>query len=223
MKCPHCSVAIRFEEEDSLTWPEHENDVIALGYQLAYGHCPNCENLIVLLQNGLVETKGNAFFMSELRSEELLYPRSGARPLPPEVCEPERSDFAEAVAVLPVSTKASAALSRRLLQHVLRERFKIKPSSLDKEIEDFLKLPGVPSHVMEAVDGVRNIGNFAAHPIKNTNTGEIVDVEPGEAEWLLEVLEALFDFTFTQPVRLQQRKDELNKKLATLGKPPMKG
>jgi hypothetical protein len=29
---------------------------------------------------------------------------------------------------------------------------------------------------------VRTIGNFAAHPIKSTSTGTIVDVEPGEAE-----------------------------------------
>jgi hypothetical protein len=33
------------------------------------------------------------------------------------------------------------------------------------------------------LDAIRTIGNFAAHPIKSTSSGEIVDVEPGEAEW----------------------------------------
>jgi hypothetical protein len=74
----------------------------------------------------------------------------------------------------------------------------------------------------DAIDAIRNVGNFAAHPLKDTNTGEIVEVEPGEAEWLIEVLEALFDFTFVQPKRLEERRKKLNAKLTTLGKPPMK-
>ncbi len=49
-----------------------------------------------------------------------------------------------------------------------------------------------------------------------------MDVEPGEAEWLLEVLEALFDFAFVQPKKLEERKKKLNKKLQDLGKPQMK-
>lgn len=69
---------------------------------------------------------------------------------------------------------------------------------------------------------MRNIGNFAAHPIKSTNTGEIIDVEPGEAEWLLDVLEGLFDFYFVQPAILKAKRDKLNQKLVDAGKPPMK-
>lgn len=129
----------------------------------------------------------------------------------------------EACAVLPLSSKASAALSRRILQDILREHFSIKHSSLANEIEDFIGLKDVPSYLSQAVDAIRNIGNFAAHPLKDTNTGEIVDVEPGEAEWLLDVIESLFDFTFVQPTRLEQRRKSLNEKLKALGKPPMKG
>ncbi|MCC6569264.1 MAG: DUF4145 domain-containing protein [Anaerolineales bacterium] len=98
----------------------------------------------------------------------------------------------------------------------------MKARNLDKEIEEFISLKDLPSYISEAVDAIRNIGNFAAHPIKNTNTGEIVDVEPGEAEWLLEVLIALLDFSFVQPEKLRKRKEELNKKLETVGKQPMK-
>ncbi len=72
------------------------------------------------------------------------------------------------------------------------------------------------------LDAVRNIGNFAAHPLKSQSTGEIVEVEPGEAEWNLEVLEMLFDFYYVQPAHAQKRRDELKKKLADAGKPPMK-
>ena len=69
---------------------------------------------------------------------------------------------------------------------------------------------------------IRNIGNFGAHPVKDANTGEIVDVEPGEAEWLLDVLESLFDSAFVQPKRLEEREQKLNDKLQQIGKPPMK-
>jgi hypothetical protein len=72
------------------------------------------------------------------------------------------------------------------------------------------------------VDAVRNVGNFAAHPLKETQTGAILDVEPGEAEWLLDVLEGLFDFAFVQPAKAREARERLNEKLQTAGKPAMK-
>ncbi len=68
---------------------------------------------------------------------------------------------------------------------------------------------------------MRNIGNFAAHPTKSDSSGEIVDVEPGEADWLLETLEGLFDFYFVQPKLLEAKRAALNQKLEDAGKPPM--
>jgi len=53
------------------------------------------------------------------------------------------------------------------------------------------------------------------------NTGAIVDVEPGEAEWTLDVLESLFDFYFVRSAMLAARKVALDKKLAEAGKPPI--
>jgi hypothetical protein len=50
----------------------------------------------------------------------------------------------------------------------------------------------------------------------------VVDVEPGDAEWNLEVLEGPFDFYFVQPDKAAQRKTALNKKLANAVKPPIK-
>ncbi len=66
------------------------------------------------------------------------------------------------------------------------------------------------------------IGAFAAHPIKSKASGEIIDVEPGEAEWNLDVLESLFDFYFTQPALLKKKREALNTKLKEAGKPEMK-
>jgi hypothetical protein len=152
----------------------------------------------------------------------MIFPLTGSRTVPSEVPNKYGKEFLEAFSVLPISPKSSAALSRRLLQQILREEYGFIHNSLAQEINDFIKKANVPTYVKDAVDAVRNIGNFAAHPLKDTNTGEIVDVEPGEAEWLIEVIEALFDITFVQPKRLEERQKKLNAKLQNIGKPPMK-
>lgn len=145
------------------------------------------------------------------------------RPLPPkDVPEDFAADYREAAAVLTESPKASAALSRRCLQHLIREQAGIKKPDLAKEIDELLSSKVLPSHLAEAIDAIRNIGNFAAHPIKTTATGEVVPVEPGEAEWTLDVLDGLFDFYFVQPALLKAKRDALNAKLASANKPPIK-
>lgn len=81
----------------------------------------------------------------------------------------------------------------------------------------------LPSHLSQAIDAVRNIGSFASHPIKSAQSGEIVEVEPSEAEWNLDVLESLFDFDRFQPAALQAKRNLLHARLGQAGKPPMKG
>lgn len=141
-----------------------------------------------------------------------------AAEVPKELAE----DYREACLVLTDSPKASAALSRRCLQHLLREAAGVKPSELSKEIQGLLDSGKLPTHIAESIDAVRNIGNFAAHPAKSNTTGEIVPVEAGEAEWNLDVLESLFDFYFVQPAMIKRKRDALNEKLKDAGRNPMK-
>ena len=124
--------------------------------------------------------------------------------------------------VITDSEKASAALSRRCLQHLLRETASIKKGDLANEIQQILDTKQLPGHLADQLDAIRNIGNFAAHPIKSTSTGEIIDVEPHEAEWQLDLLEGLFDFYFVQPAKSRARQVALNAKLQSAGKPQMK-
>src|SRR5215813_1724820 len=112
-------------------------------------------------------------------------------------------------------------MSRRCLQTLLRDYAKVKPGDLADEIKEILASGKLPSHIVEALDGVRNVGNFGAHPIKSQKSREIIDVAPGEAEWNLETLDALFDFYFVHPARLKAKKDALNSKLKEAGKPFM--
>ena len=117
--------------------------------------------------------------------------------------------------------KASAALSRRCLQHILQEKSDAKTQNdLAKTIGEVIDDPKTPRNVADSLDMVRNIGNFSAHPNKSTNIGGIVPVEPVEAEWCLEVIEMLFDFYFVRPSEIQRRRDRVDEKLAAAGKPP---
>ena len=129
------------------------------------------------------------------------------------------SDYREAAITLAVSPKASAALSRRCLQNTIREKLGIKKATLEQEIEEAMKV--VSSGLGQQLHAVRQIGNFAAHPTKDTNTGDIVDVEPDEAEWNLDVLDTMFDELYVVPARAAARTANLNQKLKDAGKPPI--
>jgi hypothetical protein len=100
----------------------------------------------------------------------------------------------------------------------LRDQGGVKHGNLADEIDQVLKANTLPGKVAEALDAVREIGNFAAHPTKSTSSGEVIDVEPGEAEWNLTVVETLMDIYYVQPARVAAKKAALNQKLADAGK-----
>ena len=165
---------------------------------------PSCERLIIWLKNNSVANQ-----------EELIRPRVPNRqPIPPEVPDSFLADYKEACLVLAYSPKASAALSRRCLQHILREKAMVKEANLYNEIEAVINNHALPSDVVDSIDYLRKIGNLAAHPMLNSNTGEIVPVEPGEAEWCLEVIEMLFDYYFVRPAKTQQRRQAFDQKMS---------
>jgi hypothetical protein len=93
---------------------------------------------------------------------------------------------------------------------------------LDNEIQQVLDSKQLPSHLADSIDAVRAVGNFAAHPIKSQSTSSIIEVEPGEAGWLLDVLEGLFDFYFVHPAKIAAKRQALNNKLKEAGKPLLK-
>lgn len=219
MKCPHCHTEFH---DTPVTVPMGEDH--EAHWAIVRRTCPACQRLVLELVAAEMVTgsgAGELFYNPHLRY--LVRPRLPSRPAPPpEVPEDFAADYRDAASVLADSPKASAALSRRCLQHLLREKAGVKPHDLAKEIDEVIASGKLPSHLAEAIDAVRNIGNFAAHPIKSTSSGEVLPVEPGEAEWNLDVLDGLFDFFFVQPELLKKRRAALNSKLSSAGKPPVK-
>lgn len=215
MKCPHCLVEFYTNKIPIQLIKDKEGQ-----WGIEQYMCPNpeCRRLILYLVVG-----DDDWHTGRVRKRILIHPKGSNRPpVPPEVPPNFTEDYIEACLVLPDSPKASAALSRRCLQHILREKAGVKPSSLADEIQEALDRNLFPSYIAEIVDAVRNVGNFAAHPTKSKQTGEIIDVEPGEAELNLDVIEALFDFYFVNPALIAKKKAAIDQKLQDAGEPPMK-
>ena len=218
LKCPHCLVSFHIPDTS------HRGSLINhanTGWWWTFAaKCPVCKDMIVWLVTSSETTGPSPIGRMEIR---MVYPKtSGRPPVPAEVPTEFAEDYKEACLVIGDSPKASAALSRRCLQHILREKAQVtNHNDLAKAINEVVTDPAVPTDISSALDAVRNIGNFSAHPNKSLNTGEIVPVEPGEAEWCLEVIEVLFDHYFVRPADIQRRTVALNQKLAETGKPQM--
>jgi hypothetical protein len=232
VKCPHCNSGIYegFTESQAVIAPQvnsRTGEFLAhqLVWNISHLRCPEChESIIFLKRIQYVQNPpqpGRPSPPPPAPFSFMAFPSSYSRAIPPEVPNPYRQDFVEACKVLTDSPKASAALSRRCLQAILRDKAQTKSRDLADQIDEVIKSGKVPSHIEEGLHAVRQIGNFAAHVMKSTATGVILDVEPGEAEWNLEILESLFDFYFVQPAVTAKRKAELNKKLKAAGKPEL--
>ena len=216
-QCPHCLVVVKFIAPDSgpvVLAIQSETDY----FDLFSVKCPNCNKLVISMRMKIPIPGGGLAFTG---NEYILWPYMvGRKPAPPEVPENIGANYNEASSILSLSPKASAALSRRCLQTILRDAGKTKSKELSKQIDEIID--SLPTYISKNVDAIRNIGNFAAHEQKSTNSGEILDVEPGEAEWNLEVLDTLFDFYYVRPKIEEQKRIELDRKLSEAGKPPLK-
>jgi hypothetical protein len=219
MKCSHCG--INFHENWSASWLTRSGSQLSDkdgGWLYRTALCPSCEKVTIEIGQ-TIDAMGNVLWAQ-------VYPVGANRgPVPNDVPERISKDYVEACNVLPISAKASAALSRRCLQNMLRSHG-YTAKDLAKEIDLLLNetdpLKALPIRLRETIDAIRNFGNFAAHPNEDKATLEIIDVEPHEAEWCLETIEELFEHFYVGPAVAAARKAALNAKLAAGGKPPAK-
>lgn len=139
-----------------------------------------------------------------------LIPESNAKVYPNYIPKPIREDYKEACLIKNLSPKASATLSRRCMQGMIRNFWKVKGETLYHEI-DAIK-DKVESQTWEAIDGVREVGNIGAHMQKDINL--VVDVEPKEAELLINLIEILMKDWYIN----QHERNEKLKQIVRLGK-----
>ncbi len=221
MKCPRCQLGVHIQADRSVYEIRDESDRAIngkYGAEVSHGLCPECGKLLVMLREGPLVVHEEGPELQAVIVEQPLFPAGDYRQVDESVPERYRRDFQEAALLVNLSPRASAALSRRLLQTLIRDEYRIKKGDLYHEIEELRSTGTISQMVRDSVDVIRQVGNIAAHP-EWTTVGELVDVEPDEAAWLLDVLELIFEDRFVAPRRGAVRKQRLNEKLLKLGKP----
>jgi hypothetical protein len=205
--CPHCRVTVKPEEEEVSLGEDSNGAWIA-----SVRRCPSCKQLSIHL-SAVEHLPAGPKSTVGLRA----WPKGSSRkPLPVEASK-YQIEYEEAATVLSGSARASAALSRRLLQKILRDEAKANAKRLADQITDVLGRNELPSDVAQLIDVIRNIGNFAAHPDE-----VILDVTPEEAELCLDILDRVIDFYVVSPVKRRSQIDAINAKLRAAGKDELK-
>lgn len=213
MRCPHCAKHIH------VRWAVHvmaQGDTPLVWYCRAL-QCPECSQPTIEIAQG--ET-------TPVDGWQRVHPIGATRdPAPPVVPVSIAKDFVEAARVLGISAKASAALSRRCLQAILQDqgyRGRDLAPQIDALLAEADPARRLPASLRDTVDAIRNFGNFSAHPITDVTQFQVIDVEPEEAEWCLEIIEELFQHYYARPAQGAARRAALNAKLASANKPPAK-
>lgn len=190
--CPFCNITMPIHSNTHIIRsPSFEYDkgefITANGYYIdtsavaiEFFKCPQCEKYSIF-------AKGKGSYSKNLNVP--LIPNSLAKQFPEYIPKAIRQDYEEAYSIVNLSPKASATLSRRCLQGMIRDFHGIKKSRLIDEIKALQTVVSVSQ--WKAIDSIRSIGNIGAHMEKDINT--IVEVDPDEAEKLLKLIELLID------------------------------
>lgn len=191
--CPFCdkgSIVTEANFYESKVWFSTANARGKRMVQLQFVVCPNSKcrefTLTAFMYENTSRASGSAVVGECLQSWHLI-PPSAAKAFPDYVPKPILDDYVEACLVRDLSPKASATLSRRCLQGMIRDYWKIQKARL---IDEILELKDrVDPLTWAAIDAVRTVGNIGAHMEKDINL--IVDVDPEEAAKLIGLIELL--------------------------------
>lgn len=174
--------------------------------------CNTCQKLVIEASYAPLGTR------SHLPSLEAAM----CRRAPDEVREADEDNarhYEEACRVLPDSPMASALMSRRVLESLLKKRLTDPPFTLEAKIDKAEEENLIPAEALDYIHMIRAEGNFAAHPNEYTDSGDLIDVSAEDAEALIMILDTLFEHWFVRPAHMEKRKALLKEKIAKSSKP----
>ena len=223
--CPYCASKTTI---NSNNFSASENGMTinnAEGYRLIRNEwivCPNSDCKKITLTAILYDYQFNSTFREWNRKEKIkhwnLLPNSFAKTFPDYIPEVLRRDYEEAASIIEQSPKASATLSRRCLQGIIRDFWGVSKSRLVDEINAIEDK--VDPLTWKSIDAIRKVGNIGAHMEKDINL--IIEVDPQEAYLLLQLIELLFEEWYIHRherelklkaiVDLADKKEDLKKK-----------
>lgn len=218
--CPYCARAQVATDKNSksLTGQYYVTDTALgnLAFTTNIAICLNPECLMPTISFKVNEraVHQNSHVAGAVLHEWTLLPESTARPQPAFIPKAIREDYTEACRIRDLSPKASATLARRCLQGMIRDFCKISKARLIDEIIELRKQldahtapHGVTHESVDAIDAVRSVGNIGAHMEKDVDL--IVEIEPDEAQILIDLIEMLFEEWYVE-------RDKRTKRLAEI-------
>jgi len=190
--CPYCNRDATITDSNysyNIHFFEKGNKYGDLGIRTKVITCPNDECREFTIQGSLHNAywQNNHTIKTEALIEWSMRPNSLAKQFPDYVPKAIIDDYEEACLIRDLSPKASATLSRRCLQGIIRDFHGVKKGRLVDEISAIQEK--VDPITWQAIDAVRSIGNIGAHMEKDINL--IIDVEPEEAQLLIGLIEIL--------------------------------
>ncbi|HWH73211.1 MAG TPA: DUF4145 domain-containing protein [Methylibium sp.] len=210
--CPYCNrVATVTGENVSVDTHafEKNNKLGQLGLRTWVTICPNheCREFTITASLFRAEYNPNLRLTGAALQTWNLKPQSRAKPFPDYIPAPILSDYNEACLIRDLSPKASATLSRRCLQGMIRDFWGISKARL---VDEIAALEGtIDGTTWGAIDAVRKIGNIGAHMERDISL--IVEVDPEEAAMLIELIEVLLEEWY---VRRHERNIHMQKIVA---------
>ena len=153
---------------------------------LSFFLCLNCDNYSIQATQCGKKTNFNDIWIQ---------PRSNARLYPDYVPEYIQQDYKEAFLIVELSPRASAVLSRRCIQSIIRDCWNCKESNLSKAIQSISNK--IDEQTLQVLNAIRQIGNAGAHPDKDTEV--IVDISSEDATKLLKSIEFLIEECYITP------------------------
>ena len=205
-ECPYCQVSIPINKFTLHSTNFAFHSTVRGGYtvenndsselELAFIRCPHCKKHTLLI-DGIGED------IKHIHS--VILPASLAKQFPEYVPPQIRQDYEEAYSIARLSPKASATLSRRCLQGIIRDFWGINDTSLYKEIDKLKSL--ISPQLWKVIDSIRQIGNIGAHMESDVNL--IVDIEPHEAMTLLKLIERLIKDWYIDRYEQEQLYNEI--------------
>jgi hypothetical protein len=197
MECPHCHS--EFTEAPHVFALGEDQDGI---WQVWNARCSVCDRLIV----NICAKDGRSYPAR---------PQTSTRPrLSEDVPLDYADDYHAACQVYFYSPESTAALSRRLLQRLLAAKAGSGDGGLVDQIRRSVLGPDMPAYLKQGLQMYSRLAKLDSEENKSLHPEALAGVQPGEADWLLDVLQSMLELYFVQPARLQRKQNSVEEMVA---------
>ena len=191
--CPHCDRATTITNSNAVSSANVNTLLPECGgtvFISTFIKCPNqdCNKIsLIATENEVHKSPFGPYIKGEELKRWQLIPKPTAKSWPDYIPKAIREDYSEACLICELSPKASATLSRRCLQGIIRDVHGVKAGNLANEIQ---QIEGkISQEALDEINLIRITGNIGAHMEKDVNL--VIDIDPDEARLLIELIESL--------------------------------